>query len=511
MNHKDFLIELQKSCHIDHQQCATLFSSLLKLMVQAAIDQIPLSFFELGTFSSHKHPEYIQENPITGEQTLFPPRISYRFQADNDNLLTEEGNQSLIEQLSKYAHQPIDVTSSFILHFAHIIKTHLLNREDVCIHGLGQFQIVEAHQSQLHRIAFTPDEQMREQVNAPFNCFEPVIIREGVEPNPTKSGADEESIIEQLPEVTASDSTKDVQDEISITEIQDTLEDNVHEDTINHVEDKEVEDTTDSVGINSVEDNVVEEKTNYIKDINDEETTSSDVVERELLSSNPTNKEVIKERHPNKKLFYTSICIILLACVSLLYYMFQNSNEVEFVEAEIVNVETSNNNVAKSEEPQMTLTVDSGSICIQPNVQDTIEQPLIAEQEKPSPKIEVQKTKTEEVKKENVDIRQTPIEKKPETIPSKPKEFHRLIGEDGQPVMVTLNPGERLTIISLNQFGDKAFWPYIFEVNSDRLKAPNLVQAGMKLYLPDPTFYDIDANNDASLRKAKNKGAQLLK
>lgn len=488
MNHKDFLIELQKSCHIDHQQCATLFSSLLKLMVQAAIDQIPLAFFDLGTFSSHKHPEYIQENPITGEQTLFPPRISYRFQADNDNVLTEDDNRTLIEQLSEYSHQPFDVTSLFIQQFAHIIKTHLLNREDVCIHGLGQFQIVEAHQTQLHRIAFTPDEQMREQVNAPFNCFEPVIIREGVE----------------LQAETATVSAKDIQEETSISEIQDSVEDNIIDDITDSIENNDVEDTTDSV-----EEIVVDDTVNSIEDKDVKDSTDSDVVEQDQPASVETEKEVITKKQSRNKLLYTSICIILLACVSLLYYLFHNFKDVEYVEAEIVYNETSVSNIAKPEEPPITLPVDSDSICIQLNVQDTIEQPLIAEQEKPLPEAVV--PKTEDVKKENIDVRQTPIEKKPETIPSKPKEFHRLIGEDGQPVMVTLNPGERLTIISLNQFGDKAFWPYIFEVNSDRLKAPNLVQAGMKLYLPDPAFYDIDATNEASLRKAKNKGAQLLK
>lgn len=85
----------------------------------------------------------------------------------------------------------------------------------------------------------------------------------------------------------------------------------------------------------------------------------------------------------------------------------------------------------------------------------------------------------------------------------------RMKNADGTMVQVKLEDGERLTIVALRHFGDKAFWPYIYEVNSDRLTAPNLVQAGMMLYLPDPQYYGIDANDERSLRRAKQLGARL--
>ena len=40
----------------------------------------------LGTFVSHKHPEYIANDPETGQQTLYPPRITYRMQVEEEGV-----------------------------------------------------------------------------------------------------------------------------------------------------------------------------------------------------------------------------------------------------------------------------------------------------------------------------------------------------------------------------------------------------------------------------------------
>ena len=85
-----------------------------------------------------------------------------------------------------------------------------------------------------------------------------------------------------------------------------------------------------------------------------------------------------------------------------------------------------------------------------------------------------------------------------------------LFQENGQPKKVSLTEGERLTLLALSTFGDKAFWAYIYDVNAFQLGDPNTVPKGLPLYLPDPHYFDIDASNPASVKKAQNRAMQIL-
>ena len=59
--------------------------------------------------------------------------------------------------------------------------------------------------------------------------------------------------------------------------------------------------------------------------------------------------------------------------------------------------------------------------------------------------------------------------------------------------------------------GDKTFGCYIFDVNAYRLSDPDCVPKDEPLYLPDPSYFNIDADDPSSVRKARNHGAKLLK
>ena len=87
---------------------------------------------------------------------------------------------------------------------------------------------------------------------------------------------------------------------------------------------------------------------------------------------------------------------------------------------------------------------------------------------------------------------------------------HRMKDESGNFKTHKLEPGERLTLVALQYFGHKDFWPYIFDVNSDKLKSPSNVMSGMTLYLPDPSYFNIDVNDVLSLKKARQHGHDLL-
>ena len=463
---------MQKTCHADHSQCITLLSALQKLMVKAAIDQIPVTLKGLGTFSSHKHPEYIQENPQTGEQILFPPRISYRMQSETPDNPGEA--KTISTELAELTQLPLSLSSSFLEAVASVITSRMKQHEEVEVHGFGTFHVIEAHQHELQRIAFNPDEQLRELVNAPFNCFEPVVIKEAASaPSVVVSPTQENDV--QASESVIFSEEKDVQPSESVI----------------FSEEKDIQPSESAI---------ISEK----EDVQALEQGNPEVV-KAVPATEAAEPAPIKaatamgtEEKSSNALLYTALSLILLACITLVVYLFclhTDSGEMVVLPEEIIPVE---------EITPVVAAVDSSSVdsvaadTMLAQVVDTLQVPAVETKPVVESKPAVEPTPAKPV--------EVAAPKQPE-----PKTFHRLLGADGQPVTVTLNPGERLTIVSLNQYGDKAFWPYIFEVNSDRIKAPNLVQAGMKLYLPDPAYYHIDANDEESLRKAKNRGAQLLK
>ncbi|MDR1743262.1 MAG: HU family DNA-binding protein [Dysgonamonadaceae bacterium] len=79
------------------------------------------------------------------------------------------------------------------------------------------------------------------------------------------------------------------------------------------------------------------------------------------------------------------------------------------------------------------------------------------------------------------------------------------------PDTVTLTAGKTLRLIALDKFGSREFWVYIYLKNKDKIKNPNVIPIGTKFLLPDPSEYDIDADNPKSVAKAKEIGDEALK
>lgn len=541
---------MQKSCHEDYPHCTALLSALLKLMAKAAVEQIPVTIPGLGTFVSHKHPEYIQDNDETGEQVLYPPRISYRMSGES------EGAVSVAEDLAESSHQSLEFCQEFLSAMAAIINGTLQNREEVNVHGLGNFHLIEAHQSELHRIAFTPDEVMREQANAPFNCFEPVVISRAEAPAAVTEGTineteetvaeaeevaeeteepveetektveetektvslpeepvseKEESVIESVESVTARtaiiEETTAVEEEVQAEEalVDETVATNriaTAADVVAPVEDVQINDEV------AIEEQTPMDNASVVDKQQESQSTQTKETEKVPSTDDETlDEEFEDESSSSNKLLYTSLSVILVACVILGIFIL-SLTDTDYETAPLTVKEPVR--VTKTvTEPDSALTKDTlletGAEQQKAIVQEPVEH-LGIEPNTVESKPEVQKI-VESKPAEQKTVETKPAEQK--TVET--KTMHRLMGADGQPVTVTLQQGERLTIVALNQFGDKTFWPYIFDVNADKIKAPNLVQAGMKLYLPDPAYYDIDAQSEESLRKAKNRAAQLLK
>ena len=76
---------------------------------------------------------------------------------------------------------------------------------------------------------------------------------------------------------------------------------------------------------------------------------------------------------------------------------------------------------------------------------------------------------------------------------------------------VRIEPGQRLTLIAEQYYGDKVFWVYIYEYNKATIGSnPNLVRTGMEILVPAKALYGIDANNAASISKATDIQRQIM-
>lgn len=75
----------------------------------------------------------------------------------------------------------------------------------------------------------------------------------------------------------------------------------------------------------------------------------------------------------------------------------------------------------------------------------------------------------------------------------------------------TIRSGHTLRNISLQYYGHKSFWVYIYEANRDKIANPNNVPLGTKLVIPSLNNYGIDPKEPKDLEIAKAKERALFK
>ena len=79
------------------------------------------------------------------------------------------------------------------------------------------------------------------------------------------------------------------------------------------------------------------------------------------------------------------------------------------------------------------------------------------------------------------------------------------------PVKDTVKAGYLLPTMARKHYGDKSFWVYIYEENKAIITNPNRIRPGQTVVIPPASKYGIDAHNSESIRRAKDKAAEILK
>ena len=73
-----------------------------------------------------------------------------------------------------------------------------------------------------------------------------------------------------------------------------------------------------------------------------------------------------------------------------------------------------------------------------------------------------------------------------------------------------IETGSRLTLISLEYYGSKIFWVYLYDYNKAAIKDPNNIPVGTEILVPDPSLYGIDKYSRASIDKAAARQTEIL-
>ncbi len=74
---------------------------------------------------------------------------------------------------------------------------------------------------------------------------------------------------------------------------------------------------------------------------------------------------------------------------------------------------------------------------------------------------------------------------------------------------VKMTSGNRLTLISLETYGAKEFWIYIYEANKDNIPNPDIISIGQTIRLPKLPLYVIDIQNPKCVEFAKHLSDEL--
>lgn len=82
MDHKKFILELQKRTGLDKSRLNALLKSTREVLCEQAINLNQVELEGVGLLEPKKKLEFIHEDRHTGEQILYPPRLVLHFTAD---------------------------------------------------------------------------------------------------------------------------------------------------------------------------------------------------------------------------------------------------------------------------------------------------------------------------------------------------------------------------------------------------------------------------------------------
>lgn len=480
--------------------------------------------------------------------------------------------QNLTDQLSELGKIKKKDAEEFVKAFFKVIEDTLFQGDIVKINGLGTFKLlkVEPRKSvnvstgqeikikEHYKITFTPEQAIKDLVNMPFSFLEPVQldgIAEKKTPINDQSDSEEKNIVVQpvetkkevvKKEIPAKDIVKDtsvMEDVIKASSVRDSFvkDSSVKEDSVKKdvVEAEQVE-TSDKSIVEAFPDaeeytntDPVEDHTDYndyidsqqsiaikSKSMTPNESETPDKRDSENSSKNdnsrysdirretdstsenepgnemkrtipapqrpipaPPRPTIPKSQKPKSSINIVFWIMLLVLIASLGIWAYWSNQDATKEKQLKLNSDlalfdsTVYENVKESE---FDVAVED-SLSVEAEIAAQIDS--IAENEKPEVEKNVPKTKTSV------------------TVTTVGVTF---------PLVVTMNKGDRLTMLALKYYGNKAFWVYIYAANRKLIPNPNNVPLGTKIRIPAPDLSRTDPDNPECIAKAKALQTKIL-
>ena len=373
--------------------------------------------------------------------------------------------QDLAGLLAEYTGKDKNSSERFLREFIAVVSEGVYTDKLVKVKGIGTFKIIPVEKRESihvntgerfvipehYKFSFLPDKELRELVNKPFSFFETTELRENVDFTDMDVVLDEPDI-------------KETEDE--------SIEEMIPEEK--HLPEEEpVVFSEEGSAVPPEEDPVVFSEEEPAGQPEDEGMdTLEPVVDEHSDSSGPdspseeveTGPDAERKKPRTKRIAVVSMFVFLLMLFNIgLYlnraYFFKKGKEPLRIDTVFPKGET----VATEAVPDTTI-VFANEDSSQTVGETTVENPEV-EPEATSPKVIAR---------------------------------------------VKIEPGSRLTLISLKYYGSKLFWVYLYEYNRAVITDPNNVPIGTVIEVPAPEMYGIDRRDRSSVEKAAARQTEIL-
>ena len=373
--------------------------------------------------------------------------------------------QDLAGLLAEYTGKDKNSSERFLREFIAVVSEGVYTDKLVKVKGIGTFKIIPVEKRESihvntgerfvipehYKFSFLPDKELRELVNKPFSFFETTELRENVDFTDMDVVLDEPDI-------------KETEDE--------SIEEMIPEEK--HLPEEEpVVFSEEGSAVPPEEDPVVFSEEEPAGQPEDEGMdTLEPVVDEHSDSSGPdspseeveTGPDAERKKPRTKRIAVVSMFVFLLMLFNIgLYlnraYFFKKGKEPLRIDTVFPKGET----VATEAVPDTTI-VFANEDSSQTVGETTVENPEV-EPEATSPKVIAR---------------------------------------------VKIEPGSRLTLISLKYYGSKLFWVYLYEYNRAVITDPNNVPIGTVIEVPAPEMYGIDRRDRSSTEKAAARQTEIL-
>ena len=373
--------------------------------------------------------------------------------------------QDLAGLLAEYTGKDKNSSERFLREFIAVVSEGVYTDKLVKVKGIGTFKIIPVEKRESihvntgerfvipehYKFSFLPDKELRELVNKPFSFFETTELRENVDFTDMDVVLDEPDI-------------KETEDE--------SIEEMIPEEK--HLPEEEpVVFSEEGSAVPPEEDPVVFSEEEPAGQPEDEGmNTLEPVVDERSDSSGPdspseeveTGPDAERKKPRTKRIAVVSMFVFLLMLFNIgLYlnraYFFKKGKEPLRIDTVFPKGET----VATEAVPDTTI-VFANEDSSQTVGETTVENPEV-EPEATSPKVIAR---------------------------------------------VKIEPGSRLTLISLKYYGSKLFWVYLYEYNRAVITDPNNVPIGTVIEVPAPEMYGIDRRDRSSIEKAAARQTEIL-